>query len=198
VPRPIQSIETSLGRPSDCCRGAPDGSALAEVAGELGLPRAPSTGSCAPFCRSASSSRIRSRASTGWVQRSCTSAAVILTATSCAPEPLNWADWLAARTNESVRLRHLHDGQVLLVHHVFPPAQQPRRCSRWARCCPCTRRAMGKVLLAYHPYLTEELGNGKLPRFTSGTITDPKLLAIELEQVREQGWAGHPSKSSSK
>ena len=54
---------------------------------------------------------------------------------------------------------------------------------------PIHATAMGKVLLAYHPYLTADLGNGTLQRFTSCTITDPKLLAVELSRVQEQGWA---------
>jgi DNA-binding IclR family transcriptional regulator len=45
------------------------------------------------------------------------------------------------------------------------------------------------VLLAYHPYLTAELGNGSLPRFTNCTITDPRMLATEIGRVQEQGWA---------
>jgi DNA-binding IclR family transcriptional regulator len=40
---------------------------------------------------------------------------------------LNWSDWLAARSNESVRLGTMHDGQVLVVHHVFRPDDSPRR-----------------------------------------------------------------------
>ena len=78
---------------------------------------------------------------------------------------LNWADWLAARTNESVRLGTLHDGQVLLVHHVFRPDNSPQVLEVGAL-LPMHATAMGKVLLAYHPYLTAELGNGGLPRFT--------------------------------
>ena len=34
---------------------------------------------------------------------------------------LNWSDSLAARTHESVRIGTLHEGQVLIVHHVFRP-----------------------------------------------------------------------------
>jgi len=49
--------------------------------------------------------------------------------------------------------------------------------------------AIGKVLLAYHPYLAAELGNGSLPRFTNCTITDPKVLAREIKRVQDQGWA---------
>ncbi|MFZ0179283.1 MAG: IclR family transcriptional regulator C-terminal domain-containing protein, partial [Candidatus Dormiibacterota bacterium] len=104
---------------------------------------------------------------------------------------LNWADWLAARTNESVRLGTLHDGQVLLVHHVFRPDNSPQMLEvGWL--LPMHATAMGTVLLAYHPYLTAELGNGALQRFSRCTITDLKLLALELEHVQEQGWASCP------
>src|SRR5436305_14799342 len=34
---------------------------------------------------------------------------------------LNWADALAARSGESVRIGTLHESQVLIVHHVFRP-----------------------------------------------------------------------------
>jgi DNA-binding IclR family transcriptional regulator len=101
---------------------------------------------------------------------------------------LNWADWLAARTNESVRLGTLHDGHVLLVHHVFRPDNSPQVLEVGAL-LPIHASAMGKVLLAYHRYLAADLTNGALPRFTSCTITDPKTLATELEMVEEQGWA---------
>jgi DNA-binding IclR family transcriptional regulator len=74
------------------------------------------------------------------------------------------------------------------VHHVFRPDNSPQVLEVGAL-LPVHATAMGKVLLAFHPYLTAELGNGALQRYTSCTITDPKLLAIELEQVREQGWA---------
>ena len=62
---------------------------------------------------------------------------------------LNWSDSLAARTHESVRIGTLHEGQVLIVHHVFrpddslPDARRRARCcrptpARWARSCSPT------------------------------------------------------------
>ena len=87
-----------------------------------------------------------------------------------------------------MRLGTLHDGQVLLVHHVFRPDNSPQVLEVGAL-LPIHATAMGKVLLAYHPYLTAGLGNGTLQRFTSCTITDPKVLAVELARVQEQGWA---------
>ena len=44
----------------------------------------------------------------------------------------------------------------------------------------------GKVLLAFGG---GPLPRGRLQRFTPQTITDPDLLAREIETVRRQGWA---------
>ena len=71
---------------------------------------------------------------------------------------LNWSDSLAARSDESVRIGTLHEGQVLIVHHVFrpddslPDARRRARCcrrtpARWARSCsPTTRYAAGELV----------------------------------------------------
>ena len=188
MPKPIQSIE----RASSILRllsGRTRRLSLAEVAGELGLPKGTVYGI------------MRTLLSVGFVEQDPESgkyrmgAALLhlgssyLDGNELRTRALNWADWLAARTNESVRLGTLHDGQVLLVHHVFRPDNSPQ-VLEVGSLLPLHATAMGKVLLAYHPYLTEEMGrNGALTRFTSCTITDPKLLALELEQVREQGWS---------
>jgi DNA-binding IclR family transcriptional regulator len=102
---------------------------------------------------------------------------------------LNWSDWLAARSNESVRLGILHEGEVLLVHHVFRPDNSPQALEIGAL-LPVHATAMGKVLLAHHAYLQAELSTQKtLARFTRRTITDPQRLMAELDDVREHGWA---------
>jgi DNA-binding IclR family transcriptional regulator len=102
---------------------------------------------------------------------------------------LNWSDWLAARTNETVRLGTLHDGQVLVVHHVFRPDNSPQALEV-GKLLPVHATALGKVLLANHPYLAAEVAAvGRLPRITDCTITDPTVLAAEIGRAGAQGWA---------
>jgi DNA-binding IclR family transcriptional regulator len=77
---------------------------------------------------------------------------------------------------------------VLVVHHVFRPDDSPQPMEV-GTLLPAHATAMGKVLLAHHPYLAVELSKRELVRFTIATITDPRVLTAELERVREQGWA---------
>jgi DNA-binding IclR family transcriptional regulator len=101
---------------------------------------------------------------------------------------LNWSDSLAARTNESVRIGTLHEGQVLIVHHVFRPDDSLQTLDVGAL-LPAHASALGKILLAHHPYAAAELARHGLESFTPATITDPEALERELERVRKRGWA---------
>ena len=101
---------------------------------------------------------------------------------------LNWSDSLAARTNESVRIGTLHEGQVLIVHHVFRPDDSLQTLDVGAL-LPAHASALGKILLADHPYAAGELARSGLESFTPATITDPEALERELERVRKRGWA---------
>jgi DNA-binding IclR family transcriptional regulator len=101
---------------------------------------------------------------------------------------LNWSDSLAARTNESVRIGTLHEGQVLIVHHVFRPDDSLQTLDVGAL-LPAHASALGKILLAHHAYATAELARQGLESFTPATITDPGALERELERVRKRGWA---------
>jgi DNA-binding IclR family transcriptional regulator len=101
---------------------------------------------------------------------------------------LNWSDSLASRTHEEVRIGTLHDGRVLIVHHVFRPDDSMQTLDVGSL-MPVHATALGKVLLATHPHVAEEVMKRELPTYTDSTITDPKLLRRELERVRERGWA---------
>jgi DNA-binding IclR family transcriptional regulator len=97
---------------------------------------------------------------------------------------LNWADALATRSGESVRIGTLHEHQVLVVHHVFRP-DDSRQTLEVGALLPVHATALGKALLADHPYLARGL---PLDGFTASTITDIYRLERELEHVRLRGW----------
>jgi DNA-binding IclR family transcriptional regulator len=101
---------------------------------------------------------------------------------------LNWSDSLAARTQEAVRIGTLHDSQVLIVHHVFRPDDSMQTLDVGSL-LPAHATALGKVLLAHHPYVAAALAEGGLPGFTDRTICDGERLERELARVRERGWA---------
>jgi DNA-binding IclR family transcriptional regulator len=101
---------------------------------------------------------------------------------------LNWSDSLATRTNESVRIGTLHEGRVLVVHHVFRPDDSFQALEVGAL-LPAHATAMGKILLAYHRYTATEVAKAGLDCFTGATITDPHQLMAQLAEVRERGWA---------
>src|SRR4051812_13912659 len=98
---------------------------------------------------------------------------------------LNWSDTLASRTGESVRIGMLHEGRVLVVHHVFRP-DDSRQALEVGALLPAHATALGKALLAETP---DALVEQALARFTPTTITEPDVLRAELRQVRERGWA---------
>jgi DNA-binding IclR family transcriptional regulator len=101
---------------------------------------------------------------------------------------LNWSDSLAARSGESVRIGTLHDGKVLVVHHVFRP-DDSRQALEVGALVPAHATAMGKVLLAANRWAAAELVAEGLPRFTPATITDSERLMSALEGIHERGWA---------
>ena len=101
---------------------------------------------------------------------------------------LNWSDSLAARTQEAVHIGTLHEGQVLIVHHVFRPDDSFQTLDVGSL-LPAHATALGKVLLAHHPYVAEELAKAGLAPITEATITDDSRLERELARVSERGWA---------
>ena len=100
---------------------------------------------------------------------------------------LNWADSLALRSAESVRIGTLHEQRVLIVHHVFRP-DDTRQHLQVGALLPTHATALGKVLLASREYLVDEVAESGLGAFTKQTITDARRLRTELRHVRERGW----------
>jgi DNA-binding IclR family transcriptional regulator len=101
---------------------------------------------------------------------------------------LNWSDSLAARTQEAVRIGTLHEGRVLIVHHVFRPDNSLQTLDVGSL-LPAHATALGKVLLAHHPYVVDQLLEAGLPSFTDATICERERLERELERIRQRGWA---------
>ncbi|GAA3130827.1 IclR family transcriptional regulator [Planomonospora alba] len=108
---------------------------------------------------------------------------------------INWADALAARSGEAVRIGTLLDGRVLVVHHVFRPDDTLQTLDVGAL-LPLHATALGKVLLAYEAGAAAALGEDPLEAFTRKTITSPKTLARALTRVREVGWAAESEETT--
>jgi DNA-binding IclR family transcriptional regulator len=101
---------------------------------------------------------------------------------------LNWSDSLAGRAQEAVRIGTLHDSQVLIVHHVFRPDDSLQTLDVGSL-LPAHATALGKVLLASHPYVADELVKRGLTSFTGATICGRERLDRELQRIRDRGWA---------
>ncbi|NIH80591.1 IclR family transcriptional regulator [Amycolatopsis viridis] len=101
---------------------------------------------------------------------------------------INWADALAARSGEAVRIGVPRDGRVLVVHHVFRPDDSPQVLDVGAQ-LPLHATALGKVLLAYDATLTASWRAREPEPYTRRTLT-PAALARALAEVRRAGWAG--------
>ena len=85
-----------------------------------------------------------------------------------------------------MRIGTLHEGQALVVHHVFRPDNSAEELEVGAL-LPGHATAIGKVLLAHNPYATEALIDSGLEAITANTVTDPGPL--REAQVRDRGWA---------
>jgi len=161
---------------------------VVQIAGEMGLPKATVHGI------------LQTLAAVGFVEQDDESgkyqlgAALLhmgssyLDGNELRARALNWSDALAARSGESVRIGTLHEGRVLVVHHVFRP-DDSRQALEVGALQPAHATAMGKVLLAAYRYVAAELTDEDLAGYTSGTITDRAALEAELRVVEERGWA---------
>ncbi|MFF7357145.1 MULTISPECIES: IclR family transcriptional regulator [Streptomyces] len=101
---------------------------------------------------------------------------------------LNWADALAARSGEAVRLGTPLEGSVLIVHHVFRPDDTFQTLDVGSL-LPLHASSLGKVLLAFGTATPENADQPGLEAYTRHTLIDREQLARALGEVRELGWA---------
>lgn len=101
---------------------------------------------------------------------------------------LNWADALAARSGESVRIGAFRSGSVVVAHHVFRPGGTRQRIEAGTT-VPLHAHALGKVLLAFDPAAARSVAGVTLESHTFRTITARGALMAELAEIRDHGFA---------
>jgi DNA-binding IclR family transcriptional regulator len=102
---------------------------------------------------------------------------------------LLWAESLASRVKEAVRVGVLNGRRVLIVHHVFRPDNSVQILEVGAS-IPWHACALGKAMAAYlDPDGRNELLGEDLARLTGKTVCDPAALDRELDQVARRGVA---------
>lgn len=103
---------------------------------------------------------------------------------------INWADALAARSGEAVRIATVLDGRALVVHHVFRPDDTLQTLDV-GTLLPLHATALGKILLAFDANAAARLADDSddLEPFSKKTITSRHALTRALAQIRDAGWA---------
>jgi DNA-binding IclR family transcriptional regulator len=188
VPGPIQSIERAAAVLRLLARGSGH-HGLTEIADSLGLARGTAHGILRTLQRV---EFVEQDQGTG---RYRLGAALLhlgtsyLDANELRSRSINWADTLAARSGQEVRIGMHHDGAVLVVHHVFRPDDSVQTLGIGAM-LPLHATALGKVLLAYDPDLSATARSRELTSLTRRTITRAQALERVLTEVRAAGWAG--------
>jgi DNA-binding IclR family transcriptional regulator len=100
-----------------------------------------------------------------------------------------WADSLADRTEQAVRVGIPMGSSILIVHHVFRPDTSVQILEVGAT-IPWHACALGKVMAAFRDdaELEQKLA-GPLPRLTGRTLVDRRELERALERIRRDGVA---------
>jgi DNA-binding IclR family transcriptional regulator len=102
---------------------------------------------------------------------------------------LLWADSLASRVGEAVRVGVLHGPNVLIVHHVFRPDNSVQILEVGAS-IPWHACALGKAIAAYLPAASRRhLLEAEMTPLTGRTVTDPAALESGLGAVADDGFA---------
>lgn len=92
---------------------------------------------------------------------------------------------LVRRTGETATLSVPGEEDAITIDYVSG-AHQIQPVSRLGRPSIAHATSAGKVMLAFSG---RSLPAGPLRAYTPRTITEPTRLAVEIERVREQGWA---------
>lgn len=100
---------------------------------------------------------------------------------------INWADALAARSGESVRLGTPLEGMVLVVHHVFRPDDTLQTLDVGSL-LPLHASSLGKVLMAFGAVTVEPVLEAGLEAYTRHTLVTPERLGRALAEIRDLGW----------
>jgi len=102
---------------------------------------------------------------------------------------LLWADSLASRVGDAVRVGVLHGQSVLIVHHVFRPDNSVQILEVGAS-IPWNASALGKAIAAFLPEPSRRaLLAAELVPLTGRTVTDPAMLEASLAIVADEGAA---------
>ena len=102
---------------------------------------------------------------------------------------INWADALAARSGEAVRIGAPLEGSALVVHHVFRPDDSLQTLDVGAL-LPLHATALGKAVLAYLDQdVRDDLVGATPTKLTGQTLVTTAALSRDLDAVRERGYA---------
>ncbi len=101
---------------------------------------------------------------------------------------LNWADALAARSGEAVRIGSHSAGEVVVVHHVFRPDDSVQTVEVGAL-LPLHASALGKAITAFDTAAAAAVRRKGLTPYTRSTIASGPELARALAAVRAADWA---------
>jgi IclR family acetate operon transcriptional repressor len=99
-----------------------------------------------------------------------------------------WLTWLVEETGETATLSLPGGGEAITVDYVPSPASVAS-IARLGRPSVLHATAAGKVMLAFGDPDRWPQTARQLPAHTERTITDPRVLAQELNAVRERGMA---------
>ena len=102
---------------------------------------------------------------------------------------VTWSEELARRSGFAVRTGVLLGDDVVIIHHE-PRPDGSRQMPEVGIVIPAHASALGKALLAFLPDDAKRLLDGPpLRSMTGETVTDPALLAAQLDQVGTSGIA---------